>query len=73
MARPTVATDADCGPGGYCSPSVTGTCLGHLYACHSPDDACLDEADCPQGGPLARCLYQPQLRHWACGNCVPPP
>ena len=77
-ARPTLtlskcATDADCGSGGYCSPSVTDTCFGTFYACHSAGDACLDDTDCQQGESTFHCLYQSQLGHWACGNCFPPP
>ncbi|HTB79109.1 MAG TPA: hypothetical protein VK762_37960 [Polyangiaceae bacterium] len=67
------ATDADCGSGGYCSPSVGGTCFGHFYACHSPEDTCLEDTDCPQGGAMSRCLYQVQLGRWACGTCISPP
>src|SRR5581483_2271997 len=38
--------DSDCGPSGFCSPSgLIGTC-GIGYYCHTPNDSCVDDADC---------------------------
>ncbi|MGH7285393.1 MAG: hypothetical protein ACRELY_28050, partial [Polyangiaceae bacterium] len=41
-------SDADCGSGGYCSPTVSA-CFGGgvdgIY-CHTPDDKCLNDSDC---------------------------
>jgi hypothetical protein len=41
-------TDADCGPGGYCSPSIAPLCGNGTdgYFCHTPDDQCDDDSDC---------------------------
>jgi hypothetical protein len=67
-------TDADCG--GYCSPSF-GDCGDYAgvigYYCHTPEDTCLDDADCsgPDTG-AGYCMYRPEVAHWACGygQCV---
>jgi hypothetical protein len=58
-------TDADCGPGGYCSPSrqpcETLTDPSALY-CHTEQDECIDDSDCVDGN----CAYAPTVRHWQC-------
>jgi len=65
------ALDVDC-PGSYCSPSF-GDCGPYSgtvgYYCHTPEDECVDDADCPGGG---YCWYQPAAGHWMCGatSCV---
>jgi hypothetical protein len=60
-------TDADCG-GGYCSPTFgCGDSAGVVgYDCHTPEDTCIDDADC--GAPITGgfCLYRPEVAHWAC-------
>lgn len=65
--------DADCGPGGFCSPSL-GDCgaYGGIvgYYCRTCEDECLNDADCtddmgPFGGP-GYCAYNPAVGHWAC-------
>jgi hypothetical protein len=68
--------DTDCGGGGYCSPTFGG-CGDYTgvigYYCHTPDDTCLDDADCisPGAGP-GYCMYHPEVAHWACGygQCI---
>jgi hypothetical protein len=74
------AVDSNCGPGGYCSPSVD-TCFGQSpYFCHTAFDTCIDDADCPPvNGDVANvttavCAYDPQAGHWACTQlvCYPP-
>jgi hypothetical protein len=48
------AVDSDCGPGGYCSPSVRilpnqvpNVCLGsNPYYCHTASDLCINDSDC---------------------------
>ncbi len=71
--------DADCGPGGYCSPSEIGelcACVGsrpcgeHGYFCHTPNDTCVDDEDCNVG---ERCSYVMLGQSWACAVCLPPP
>lgn len=59
--------DADCGPHGYCSPTFD-PCSKELtgYFCHTPDDTCTDDADCP-GTP---CIFLPMESQW---RCVRPP
>jgi hypothetical protein len=64
--------DADCGPGGYCSPATNDRC-GSLsgYHCHKAADTCHSNADCPatQDGGITfsqTCAYVPELDHWAC-------
>jgi hypothetical protein len=39
--------DADCGPGGFCSPSPDSSGSGVIgYFCHLPTDACINDGDC---------------------------
>jgi hypothetical protein len=66
--------DADCGAGGYCSPSL-GTCGNYGgvtgYYCHTAADKCVDDADCAaQGG--GDCRYDSAMGHWDCetSECV---
>ena len=53
------AVDSDCGPGGYCSPSME-TCYStnpnveaeglagpNPYFCHTTSDLCINDSDCP--------------------------
>jgi hypothetical protein len=44
--------DADCGDGGFCSPSVSTGCsypaCGGFF-CHTCADQCVDDSDCPGG------------------------
>jgi len=53
------AVDADCGPGGYCSPSPSPP-AGHdpgcgyanyAYYCHTKTDTCINASDCPAAVP----------------------
>jgi hypothetical protein len=66
--------DADCGTGGYCSPSpalpcnMNGRdlfCQGVGYYCHTPKDECVDDSDC-QGVGFAGCVYDPSPGYWKC-------
>ncbi len=69
--------NADCGEGGYCSPSL-GDCGDYGgtvgYFCHTPEDECIDDADC--GGASGEsdnyCKFNPAVGHWTCDNaqCV---
>jgi hypothetical protein len=69
--------DADCGEGGYCSPSLLNqfcicpspTLCGQGYFCHSPKDTCLDDSDCADGS----CNYDSVEKRWACARCTPIP
>jgi hypothetical protein len=64
--------DSDCSPNGYCSPSRFMQWCGSSYRCHTPEDQCLDDADCPAtaGG----CNFDATAGHWVCGmGCGPPP
>lgn len=71
--------DADCGVGGYCSPSLDPGCGAYfgvtLWRCHTAKDKCVDDADCTNldggyGAPF--CGYSPELGYWACSTtqCV---
>jgi hypothetical protein len=91
--------DADCGAGGFCSPSVVnafcdcpdpmlcdssthcyadsvevpcacGDACGHGFFCHTPQDACLDDADC---GSDETCNFDRLTRRWTCTTCWPIP
>jgi hypothetical protein len=70
-------TDADCGAGGYCSPSeVADSCGDSLlgFFCRTPGDLCVDDSDCPAatggtpGTPV--CVYTPGGARWECGRLV---
>jgi hypothetical protein len=76
------AVDADCGPGGFCSPSVQGlpdrtpnVCWGSRpYFCHTASDLCVNDSDCgpsdagepTPGVPGSVCAYNPQDSRWEC-------
>ena len=65
------AVDSDCGSGGFCSPTETGCFSPYRYFCHTPEDTCLDDSDCPgpNSVPIAArgyCAYDPNVAHWAC-------
>lgn len=65
VCRPSQCTsDLDC-PYGYCA-SYAQVCGAGGYACHSPDDECLSNADCLGGS----CSYDSVLGHRACNNAV---
>ncbi|MBL8719770.1 MAG: hypothetical protein JNL79_27520 [Myxococcales bacterium] len=48
-------TDADCGPSGYCSPTLDLECGSYRgisgWYCHGPRDACVDDEDCVSAQP----------------------
>lgn len=66
--------DADCGPQGFCSPTFGG-CGNYsgveAYYCHTPDDECIDDADC-MDMPEGYCAFAPERGLWACSysHCV---
>jgi hypothetical protein len=60
--------DADCGAGMYCSPSLL-LCTFYVYTCHTPNDTCADDADCPPGS--GTCNYDSGTGRWRC-YVVPP-
>ncbi len=65
--------DADCGTGGYCSPSpampcdMTGWdyCQDIGYYCHTPNDRCINDSDCG-AGPGLGCVYSASDGEWEC-------
>ena len=60
--------DADCGAGGYCSPTL-GSCGNYFgtegYFCHTPEDDCTNDVDCEVG---SYCAYNPVAGKWMCSN-----
>jgi hypothetical protein len=64
--------DATCGVGGYCSPSVDPDKTNYGITgwwCHTAADSCIDDADCAtDGGPSAKCAYDPKATHWSCSS-----
>jgi hypothetical protein len=71
--------DADCGPAGYCSPSLDAQCGSFVgvtgWYCHQPGDACTNDHDCSAvdgGQGQTFCGYQPEVGKWACitAGCV---
>jgi hypothetical protein len=72
-------TDSDCGPGGFCSPSLVGIDSSiegggsFGYFCHTPQDLCLNHGDCDpsmclieQGCASLACGYSTESSHWDC-------
>lgn len=65
--------DADCGAGGYCSPSsLPAECGDSLagYYCHTAGDRCIDDSDCPSTGApgLPACVYSTTDSRWECAE-----
>lgn len=65
--------DSDCGGGaGFCSPTLGG--CGHFdktvgYFCHTPQDECVDDADCGgPGAPGSYCAYDKTVARWKCSS-----
>jgi hypothetical protein len=60
--------DADCGSGGYCSPSAATNTCGTLsgYYCHTPKDQCTNDSDCGSSAPGNMCIYSPSTGYWSC-------
>jgi hypothetical protein len=56
--------DTDCGAGGYCSPTMTCDFLNGYY-CHTPNDLCIDQADCTTAE-LPVCDYSTKDLRWEC-------
>jgi hypothetical protein len=66
--------DSDCGSGGYCSPSFdTSSCSGVAgYYCHTPEDQCVNDADCGSPQVDAYCVFSYDDGFWKCqsgGSC----
>jgi hypothetical protein len=67
--------DADCEGGFTCSPS-RGQCgfVGNVgYFCHTAEDTCVDDADCPNdGGPATQTYCMWNGKRWGCytSNCA---
>lgn len=59
--------DSDCGPGGFCSPTLSGCGYGGYY-CHTPTDTCLNDSDC--AGSSIGCVYSPTTGAWGCASIV---
>jgi len=61
--------DADCGAGGYCSPSQGTGCVTGLagYYCHGSSDECVDGSDCKAG---EFCAFDTTKKHWICNTIV---
>lgn len=60
--------DADCGSGGYCSPSDAPMSCGALggYYCHTAADQCIDDTDCPSSQGPQVCAYSTSTGRWEC-------
>jgi hypothetical protein len=61
--------DADCGPGGYCSPAFNTSGCGSLggYYCHTANDQCVNDNDCPSANV---CTYSASAAVWQCAATV---
>lgn len=65
--------DSDCGPGGFCSPSVFASgsappwSFGDGFYCHTSQDSCLNDSDCGDGN---MCAYNLTGKEWECTRFV---
>ena len=70
FAAGNCTVDADCGPGGYCSPSVDfdKTNFGVTgYFCHTASDGCKNDSEClTNSTPNAKCAYDKTSATWKC-------
>jgi hypothetical protein len=75
--------DADCGKGGFCSPSwalcsLHGPYRPLGYYCHTAADECMRDEDCPRpkkegyGPSSTRCTYSQPLGRWTCMSEICP-
>jgi hypothetical protein len=72
VARGNCRVNADCGDSGYCSPTF-GSCGAYsgvvAYYCHTPNDECVNDADCGTGEPWGSyCAYNEIGGRWICSN-----
>jgi hypothetical protein len=65
--------DADCGAGGYCSPTLDMSQCGTLggFYCHTPADQCIDDADCTSTSGTPFCVWSPGTKRWECTSLPP--
>jgi hypothetical protein len=67
------AVDSDCGPPGFCSPSnLPGQSPEVGYFCRTPNDTCVDDADCPVGPEAmgAECRFDMASAIWTCFQII---
>jgi hypothetical protein len=63
MSASHCAVDSDCPSPGFCSPSGPG------YFCHTPNDTCIDSADCPPAATpqvVSACVFDADAGVWGC-------
>jgi hypothetical protein len=61
----------ECDGGGTASQCICTSIVGSVYACHSRDDECGGDSDCP-GLSAGYCAYVEAAGHWMCGSCTIP-
>ena len=74
LSRGECQTDANCGPGGFCSPSF-GDCGSYSgvvgFYCHTPEDTCTNDSECaadPTFSDWAYCAFNPAVGAWMCSE-----
>jgi hypothetical protein len=67
--------DADCGPGGWCSPTFSASLCGVVggYYCHTSRDTCVNDSDCVDGGVGFACGFDTTVGYWSCMFNLPCP
>ena len=64
--------DGDCGPNGFCSPSKRkmGSSTVEGWYCHTEDDECMNDADCPGARKMFEpyCGYSKKKERWMCDS-----
>ena len=69
LSASNCAVDSDCGPPGFCSLSTVIDQTPSIgFFCHTPDDTCIDDSDCPTfDGPTAwECRFDATSAIWRC-------
>jgi hypothetical protein len=69
LSASNCAVDSDCPPPAFCSLSELppGQTPNIGYFCHTPNDTCIDDADCPSNGALIPdCGFDPTSGIWLC-------
>ena len=68
LSTSNCAVDSDCAWPGFCSPSNVTATPNVGFFCHTSNDTCIDDSDCPvPGGPfVVQCRFDAPSAAWRC-------